>query len=448
MPKFNFEDDDELLDPVTGQRPVYPAPEGKLVAPRPIQAEESIASSGRSIPQSNPKAIPEPVLQKLEATDPDLVARYRAKMSVADQSVKDAEGQQDLATYGNIAGKLANDYGDSQKNDTIYHNSWSKMGNAPQIQEAERKAYDGSMLDKLGSQGVARAQQNKKDQEGQFFNEEKLADLNQSRADSNQSRADQAKVRATQTSKEDPNSQESIQMRDFIKTNYPGVVSGNFDKASASFLESKLPMMAQKFQADENRKMRSEDRQATRENTSELKKLAAGQRAAEHSEKTAERMEQLRVGDLGYAQTADDAKQLKTAVESKDNFDGKLDELISLREKHGGGAIMNREDVGRANQLSKDLLLEYKNMAKLGVLSVSDEKILNKIIPSDPLEYNSPLAAIQGQDPILQNMKKFKADAARDYQTKLNNRLRREGRSEQTSNSAAPKIVHGSDLPD
>ncbi len=144
-------------------------------------------------------------------------------------------------------------------------------------------------------------------------------------------------------------------------------------------------------------------------------------------------------------------KQLKVGIESKANFDGKLDELIALRTKHSGGAVLNREDVGRANQLSKDLLLSYKDMAKLGVLSASDEAILNKIIPSDPLEYNSPLAAIQGQDPILENMKKFKADSEKDYQTKLGNRLRREGRSPSVGASSGGSkggVMHGSNLPD
>lgn len=135
-----------------------------------------------------------------------------------------------------------------------------------------------------------------------------------------------------------------------------------------------------------------------------------------------EKMQALQT-PYGMANTADDAKQLKGAHESKAAFDSKLQELINLRKEYGG-EMFNREAVARGQQLSKDLLLEYKNMAKLGVLSKSDEDIINAIIPSDPLEYRSPLAAIQGQDPILSNLEKFKGDSDRDFVNRVNTRTR------------------------
>lgn len=142
-------------------------------------------------------------------------------------------------------------------------------------------------------------------------------------------------------------------------------------------------------------------------------------RQAAKQEKKDEKKEALRVGDFGYARTADDAKKLKSAMETKESFDSSLGELIGLRKKHGGGAILDREDVSRAKQLSKQLLLQYKDMAKLGVLSASDEAILNEIIPSDPLAYDW----VPGADPILHKLEKFQGDVQRDYQTKLKNRL-------------------------
>lgn len=126
----------------------------------------------------------------------------------------------------------------------------------------------------------------------------------------------------------------------------------------------------------------------------------------------------------GAANTKDDAKQLKEAHESKSTFDNKLDQMIALREKNKGGNLFNRDDVARGKQLSKDLLLEYKNMAKLGVLSKADEDIINAIIPADPLEYNSPLAAIQGQDPVLTKLKSFKDDSDKDFQNRILTRTR------------------------
>lgn len=126
----------------------------------------------------------------------------------------------------------------------------------------------------------------------------------------------------------------------------------------------------------------------------------------------------------GIANTVDDAKQLKDAHLAKQAFDNKLDQMIALREKNNGGALFNREDVARGKQLSKDLLLEYKNMAKLGVLSKSDEDIINAIIPEDPLEYNSPLAAIQGQDPTLSRLKSFKSDSDKNFKDGISTRTR------------------------
>lgn len=125
------------------------------------------------------------------------------------------------------------------------------------------------------------------------------------------------------------------------------------------------------------------------------------------------------VPGVGLAMTREDAKTLKAATEMKKDFDRKLTEMIQLREKHDGGAFWNRDDVGRGKQLSKDLLLTYKELAKLGVLSQADEDILNAIIPPDPLAFDF----IPNQDPIMTKLRKFKEDANADYQTRLSTRL-------------------------
>lgn len=122
----------------------------------------------------------------------------------------------------------------------------------------------------------------------------------------------------------------------------------------------------------------------------------------------------------GTANTVDDAKQLKEAFESKRSFDNKINELISLRDTKGV-EYLDRNAVARAKQLSKDLLLEYKNMAKLGVLSQADEAIINAIIPTDPLGQDYALF----QDPILSNLKKFKDDSDSDFKTRVGTRTRK-----------------------
>jgi len=227
---------------------------------------------------------------------------------------------------------------------------------------------------------------------------------------------DEAQAKAD---KRDPTNQRNVAWRGSVAANAPDLVKM---MAPADF--EKLTM------EDSDAIMNPYKWKQEAESRKEAAKALAGQRADSADErkfqrdmKVEEKMQGLNT-PFGFANNSDDAKQLKEGHEAKKNFDSKLQEMISLRTKHGGGAVLNREDVSRGKQLSKDLLLEYKNMAKLGVLSQADEKIINAIIPADPLEYNSPLAAIQGQDPILKNMEKFKGDSDRDFLTRVQTRTR------------------------
>jgi len=177
------------------------------------------------------------------------------------------------------------------------------------------------------------------------------------------------------------------------------------------------------FQAEQNALQRQQSQENASMNIGLKRDLALDKQEIRESA-LAEKITQRTVSGYGEANTIEDAKDLKAAIVSKRSFNSKIDELIALRESKAGGAILDREAVARAALLSKDLLLAYKDMAKLGVLSVADEKILNAIIPPNPLEFNSPLAAVQGQDPILNNLKQFRADSEKDFQTRLSIRLR------------------------
>lgn len=129
------------------------------------------------------------------------------------------------------------------------------------------------------------------------------------------------------------------------------------------------------------------------------------------------------VPGVGEALTKDDAKTLKDATVMKSKLDRQLQEMIDLRKKYGA-EVMDRAAVARGQQLSKDILLTYKNLQKLGVLSRSDEDIINAIIPSDPLQSTMSSVTGIGEDPILSNLQKFKADNQQDYDANLNARLR------------------------
>jgi hypothetical protein len=150
--------------------------------------------------------------------------------------------------------------------------------------------------------------------------------------------------------------------------------------------------------------------------------LLREERMAEMKRSREEKDLATEVPGIGRALTPDDAKQLKEAQISKKNFDSKIQEMIDLRKKHGGGSILNRTDVARGKQLSKDLLLEYKNLAKLGVLSQADEAIINAIIPDDPLAFS--FAGTGDEDPILNKLTSFKSDSDKNYTSRLQARLR------------------------
>lgn len=209
----------------------------------------------------------------------------------------------------------------------------------------------------------------------------------------------------------DPNSQKSIAARKAIEANFPAVAK-QYGDTWANVAADDMDNLFKPLQLKENIEARKQ-----------TAAILAGDKERARQEKTDEKEIKLNT-PYGLANTEDDAKQLKEAHESKKNFDGKLQDMIALREKHKGGDVFNRDDVARGKQLSKDLLLEYKNMQRLGVLSKADEDIINAIIPADPLEFNSPMAAIQGQDPTLHKMKSFKADSDNDFQTRVSTRTR------------------------
>lgn len=198
---------------------------------------------------------------------------------------------------------------------------------------------------------------------------------------------------------QDINSEESKLAQNLAKQMLPSM---NFSNLSASQINEKIPSLQKIYEM----KMKQQEYALNREAQSFNKRLAMEDRNRDYQT------------NYGEARTRDDAKQIKAGAEMKEKFDRQLKELIELR-KDKGVEYFDREAVTRGKQLSKDLLLTYKDMAKLGVLSQSDEKILNAIIPDDPLGQDM----ILGQDPILYKLEKFQGDANADFDSRLNNRL-------------------------
>jgi len=90
---------------------------------------------------------------------------------------------------------------------------------------------------------------------------------------------------------------------------------------------------------------------------------------------------------LGQAKTKNDAKILKDAYMGYEGTKSNLDELIEIRGAKGA-EMMDRKSVNRAKTIAADLTVQYKDLAKLGVLSKDDYRLLERLIPSDPLQFD------------------------------------------------------------
>lgn len=198
----------------------------------------------------------------------------------------------------------------------------------------------------------------------------------------------------------DVNSEESRMAQALAKKMNP---NGDYSNLTASKFKEMSPVFEKMYSVEQARLARQD---------------SAANRAESKAARDYEKNQKLET-TYGMARTEDDAKQLKSAAETKAKFDSQLQELINLR-KDKGVEYLDRNAVARAKQLSRDLLLGYKDLAKLGVLSQSDENILNDIIPADPLGQDwAP-----GQDPTLHKLEKFQGDVTRDFDSRLDQRLR------------------------
>jgi hypothetical protein len=171
-------------------------------------------------------------------------------------------------------------------------------------------------------------------------------------------------------------------------------------------------------QGEEALALRSKDAEAL-EKYRQARMAQGGKSGATGSDRT--------VPGLGVALTAQDASQMKDAAGMKQKFDRQIGELIKLREDYGNEAF-NQDAVARGEQLSKDLLLTYKNLSKLGVLSKSDEAIINEIIPSSPLTMDGwgirdTFNMVTGQDPKLTKLKGFQKDINEDFANNVASRI-------------------------
>lgn len=211
-----------------------PPPEVRSAPPSPARGRKPTAP-----PQpGRPKPIPEPVLQELSKQNPGLVEQYRARMGAADKEVKSAEETQSYLNLAGTIGKGLTDFGNSQKDNVILANRWQDMGKRPDVVEPERQGFDSSGIDRIGAMGVQRAKEGRNREEGEFFKEQQLGQMDRS----------QQKEQAMN----DPQSPESQSARAFLQSLLPnaGQIKG-FDQFSAARLEKVSPMLMEKWKAEQ-----------------------------------------------------------------------------------------------------------------------------------------------------------------------------------------------------
>lgn len=89
---------------------------------------------------------------------------------------------------------------------------------------------------------------------------------------------------------------------------------------------------------------------------------------------------------VGLATDAEAAKQLRTDFSNFNQFNDKMGQLITMREKFGSETLPS-EAKGIMKQLATEALLAKKSSAKLGVMSDSDRELLEDIV-ADPTSLN------------------------------------------------------------
>jgi hypothetical protein len=239
-------------------------------------------------------SISEPALAALSKSRPDLVQAYRDKMASSNQEVQDARKSQDNGNLANTLGRALNDFGNSQKNDVVLGNRMQDLGKAPSIIQAKRPVYDDSLVNNLTAQGVNRAKDDRSSAEQDFNQETGLQDLQDKRADQDLARGDQANARAKALRENDPNSPDSVQARNYLKTLAPSAATiPNFDQMTATQARAAAPQLMEKYKLDETVAARrdktasdSADRQVkyqalsdSRDQTTDAKQTAAQSKA-------------------------------------------------------------------------------------------------------------------------------------------------------------------------
>lgn len=149
-----------------------------------------------------------------------------------------------------------------------------------------------------------------------------------------------------------------------------------------------------------------------------MQSFAPGMLPDGYSPRSTEEAERFIPG-VGLAQTKEDRKKIVEGLENASSFNRLINEAKTIREKSGGELFGKDKD--RLDAIQQDLTLKLKSMSQLGVMSDSDKKLLEQIIP-DISRFDLP-----GRAPVNELLTKLqnesKASLAKQLQLRVNKPL-------------------------
>ncbi|HEY9664445.1 MAG TPA: hypothetical protein V6C65_38865 [Allocoleopsis sp.] len=311
------------------------------------------------------------------------VREYMRKKYTAQQELDGAQKNQEMLGYANIAGKALNDFANSQKEDVILKNNFLAGKNLkPDVIEAKRSEYDGSMLDRIGQQGVSRAQTKANQVDSDFDTGVKL-DRYTRDMDA------QDKALAKDKAMNDSASAESAAARDYLKTIAPGVAEKlpNFDRLTAAQLEKLAPGIWNKYKLDSEEKQKAADRASQ-----ERRVMASVNKPTAAEIKEKKEIRALEAGQAKEAKVFDDLRALRAGSNMTGPVAGRAGKALNAF----GVSVSPEFDQMNARQMS--MVNEYIKATTGASASEGEMKRLMAVMPdvadTDDL-YENKMKALQ-----------------------------------------------------
>ena len=383
-------------------------------APAPAAPVKSPLSPVTKADVQNPTvAAPTPVsnqaLAQLAKTRPDLVEAYKAKMQPSNDSLASARDSQDMGNYGNVAGKLLNDFSNSQNTGVRLGNRMQDLGKAPTVVKADHTEYDPNVINSVTAQGVSRAKEDQATAEQDFNKETQLSQMNE--AASKQDRLN------------NPNSPESIHARNVLSNVAPNAAKiPGFANMTAAQAEAAMPELMNRYKLDQADKFHRDDMNSR---SADRKAMLDGKRSDRADARDAKQEEYdstVKIPGLsvapGYKPNAATANKVRASKIAHDELQNSAAALDALYAKSGTNLI--GDDAARQSQIVNTMKTKLKDLESLGALSGSDYALLDSQLP-DPTSSSENAKGMVGADRYKAKSDQFKKSLSSSLQSTASN---------------------------